>query len=130
MTMKNNRENDDKRMGIIIANDLRSGLTVFLTVAGEWTEQLSEAMVVVDEIGASDALSIAAKDEADNIVTGAYLTDSSESGEPIVLREALRVCGPSVDYQPGRSYSKCHPGLPSRSAACQVELAYSVSGEA
>ena len=86
-----------RQPGIIMANDLRSGLTVYLTAAGEWSQHVSEALVVADESTASDALRVAAAAEADNRVTGAYLTDSDGRGEPTVLREILRVQGPSID---------------------------------
>jgi len=87
---------------IVIANDLRSGITVFLTTGGEWSEHVTEALVVTDDNGASDALATAASAESANRVTGAYLADSNKQGAPLVLREFMRVHGPSIDYMPKR----------------------------
>ena len=94
-----------RQPGIIMANDLRSGLTVYLTAEGEWSEHVSDALVVADESAVNDALRVAAAAEVDNRVTGAYLTDSDDRGEPTVLREILRVQGPSIDYLPAQKPS-------------------------
>ena len=100
MSSKKIEANSNKRTGIVMANDLRSGVTVFLTATSEWSEQVSEALVIEGQASADNALRVAAVAEADNKVTGAYLADSNRCGDPIVLREMLRVQGPSVDYMP------------------------------
>ena len=98
--LKDDKPNDETQPQIVIANDLRSGLTVFLTESGEWSEQVDDALVVTDDDRASKALATAVRDESANKVTGSYLTDSNEQGAPLILRETLRVDGPSVDYLP------------------------------
>lgn len=85
--------------GIIIANDLRTGLTVFLTAGGDWSEQVAAAWIVPTD-HSERAMLIAAEAESRNLVTGVYLTECDDLGRPLTLRERLRIKGPSVDYLP------------------------------
>lgn len=110
------KPSSERQPQIVIANDLRSGLTVFLTASGEWSEQVTDALVVVDENSVGEALRIAEIDEATNKVTGAYLADSNEQGAPLELRELLRVGGPSVDYMPNQEQAR-------RALSAQVQQA-------
>jgi hypothetical protein len=93
---------DNAASGIIVANDLRTGLTVFLTAGGEWAEQVAAAWIVPSE-HRERAMQVAAEAESRNSVTGVYLTECDDLGRPLTLRERLRIKGPSVDYLPQHS---------------------------
>jgi len=108
--------NSERQPQIVIANDLRSGTTVFLTAISGWSEQISDALVVTNDDAASNALAVAADDESANKVTGAYLADSNDQGAPLVLRELLRVDGPSINYRP-------IPDLPVRALNASISKA-------
>ena len=97
---KKQKPNGTEQARIVIANDLRSGLTVYLTESGTWSASVTDAMIVSDADGETAAMQTAVSDEAANKVTGAYLTDSNSCGEPVDLREMLRVRGPSINYLP------------------------------
>lgn len=98
MPLKNRQLKNEKHIGIIIANDLRSGLTVFLTASGKWSTLVADAWIAEGEESVNSALETAASAESSNQVTGAYLVSSNDHGNPVDLREALRVQGPSIDY--------------------------------
>jgi len=100
MSSQNRKTKSDHQTGIIIANDLRSGLTVFLTQSGAWSSRVADAWIAQGEAGVSSALQIAASAESDNVVTGAYLANSNDFGKPVTLRETLRVHGPSIEFMP------------------------------
>jgi len=87
-----------KDCAVVIANDLRTGLTVYLTDEHSWTDELPLAMRLYDDESATNAMSIAHLAEQENTVIGSYLIDATQAGEPTHIREQLRVKGPSIQY--------------------------------
>ncbi len=92
-----------KDCALLLANDLRSGLTVYLTESGEWTTQVSHSWRIDNDDLAQKALSIAAAAEQENLIVGAYLVDAASTGEPTHIRERLRVDGPSINFLQNQS---------------------------
>lgn len=82
----------------MLANDLRSGLTVYLTEQGNWSENFEESWYLQNDSIAASAMKKAAESERNNEVVGAYLVDASSKGLPTHVRERLRVEGPSIQY--------------------------------
>jgi len=89
-----------KDCAVLLANDLRSGLTVYLTKDGQWSDVIDLAWHLTDDETAEKAKRIAAQSEQNNQVVGSYLVDTSTAGEPSHIRERIRVDGPSVEYLP------------------------------
>ncbi len=87
-----------KEAAIVLANDLRSGLTVYLTEQGVWSVNFDDAWRLTSDESASDAMKKAAESENNNEVVGAYLVDATSTGLPTHVRERLRVEGPSIQY--------------------------------
>lgn len=85
---------------LVIANDLLSGRTVYLTESGEWTERVDNAWQVPDDQSAQRAMKYAKSAEDENLIVGAYLVATEHSGRAVHIREQLRVTGPSVDFAP------------------------------
>lgn len=87
-----------KTNALVLANDLRSGLTVYLGENKQWTSNVSDALHLKTDEAASIAMQIAANAEQANLIIGPYLVDANEAGVPTHIREVLRVDGPSIDY--------------------------------
>ena len=83
---------------ILIANDLRTGMTVYLGNDNGWSTNWAEAWVITDDAKAGSAMMFAAKAVANNEVIDPYLVDTTPEGQPTHTRERLRTTGPSVDY--------------------------------
>ncbi|MEK9753350.1 MAG: DUF2849 domain-containing protein [Rhodospirillaceae bacterium] len=82
----------------ITANDLRNGLVVYLSEAGDWTETLADARLVA-AAGVEAALGDAGHAAAAGRIVGAYEIAVERSGEgvrPLRLRERIRAFGPST----------------------------------
>ena len=94
-----------KTNALVLANDLRSGLTVYLDQNNQWTTQVTEALHITSDEAAADAMAIAGDAERANVVIGAYLVDATAQGVPTHIREILRVDGPSIDYLQNQSSS-------------------------
>ncbi|MFB9374643.1 DUF2849 domain-containing protein [Algimonas porphyrae] len=78
------------------ANELRSGLNVWMTADYEWSRDYTDALLTEDEtvIAKMDAVAKAA--ERFNEVVGAYFIDTVE-GKPTRYRERFRTHGPTYD---------------------------------
>lgn len=87
-----------KDAAILLANDLRSGLTVYRTETGTWSENFDDAWCLTSDEIADKAMKQAAESESNNEVVGAYLVDATSTGQPTHVRERLRVEGPSIQY--------------------------------
>ena len=88
-----------KAFSLLLANNLRTGLTVYLTDAGNWSNEPSEAWRLPDEQAESTAMAMATEAEKNNKIVGPYLVDASSDGLPTHIREHLRVVGPSINYR-------------------------------
>jgi len=87
-----------KDAAILLANDLRTGITVYFTEAGSWTEKHDKAWLLTTDAMAEKAMQQATKSESNNEVVGAYLVDATSTGFPTHVRERIRVEGPSIEY--------------------------------
>jgi len=87
-----------KEAAVLIANNLRTGLTVYLTEQSTWTTSYENAWRLTDDATADKAMLHAARSEQNNEVVGAYLVDAETAGLPTHVRERLRVEGPSIKY--------------------------------
>jgi len=99
-----------KDCALLLANDLRTGLTVYLTETGNWSENFEDAWRLIDNATADKALAFAIEAEADNTVIGPYLVDAATDGVPTHIRELLRVDGPSINYLQNQSVATAGPG--------------------
>ena len=88
-----------KDSALCLANDLRTGLTVYLTDSGDWSTDADDAWRLPDE--SAEKLAMARADEAErhNTIIGPYLVDATTEGLPTHIREQLRVAGPSINYR-------------------------------
>ncbi|OIQ33634.1 MAG: sulfite reductase [Alphaproteobacteria bacterium MedPE-SWcel] len=87
---------------VVTANDLLEGDVIYLTPAGGWTRELSEAELITDEAEAQ--LRLLDAQSQPKIAVGAYLADAKagEQGpEPTHFREEFRRTGPS-NYRHGK----------------------------
>jgi hypothetical protein len=89
---------DAKKPGlkVVTANALRTGAVVFLTAAGTWSRNVSEAALAADDETAA-ALNAQGLAEAErNVVVEPYLIEVRREGDglaPVLLREAIRAAG-------------------------------------
>lgn len=84
---------------VITAWDVRSGATVYRTAAGEWSETVSEAEILVGE--AADSALDAAKGDETRILDP-YVMEVSDEGAVTgreTLRETIRATGPTIHPQ-------------------------------
>lgn len=92
---------------IVTSNRLDDGLVVFLTEAGGWSANVSDAAVANDDAAAQTLLAIGNKAVADCIIIEAVLIEVTVDGNvitPVELRERIRALGPTIDV----------PGEPSK----------------
>lgn len=101
--MAERRKKPVKVSALLLANDLRTGLTVYLTDSGDWSLESSEAWQLPDETAEKTALAFAAEAEKNNTIVGSYLVDAATDGSPTHIREQLRVAGPSINYRQNQS---------------------------
>ncbi|MEL6687328.1 MAG: DUF2849 domain-containing protein [Pseudomonadota bacterium] len=78
------------------ANELRSGLNVWMTKDFEWSRDYADAFLTEDEALIEKMDSVAKAAEAANDVVGAYFIDTVD-GVPARYRERFRTHGPSYD---------------------------------
>ncbi len=82
---------------VITANHLLDGDVIYLTDAGDWTRELSEAALLTEQDVAEARLSEAQAQH--QITVGAYLADAKAGAdgqpEPTHFREEFRRTGPS-----------------------------------
>lgn len=88
---------------ILLANNLRTGLTVYLRDDSGWSANRQDAWILTNDAEADMAKAIGARAAADNDVIDPYLVDTTLEGDPTHIRERLRTTGPSVDYLPTRT---------------------------
>jgi hypothetical protein len=89
---------DAKKPGlkIVTANALQSGRVVFLTPAGTWSRNVSEAAVAEDEEAAAGLNAQGLAEAERNVVVEPYLIEVRREGDrlvPVLLREAIRAAG-------------------------------------
>lgn len=92
-----------KAGAILLANDLRTGLTVYLQRDGSWSSSQEQAWIVTNDAEAEEAKALGAISADNNDVMEPYLVDTTPDGDPTHIREQLRTTGPSVEYIATRS---------------------------
>jgi sulfite reductase (NADPH) hemoprotein beta-component len=83
---------------VITANRLTDGVVVFQTAESAWSEDFNRAAMRADAQATAEALALARKDEASNLVVDAYAVAVEERNghfAPKALREAIRAAGPT-----------------------------------
>lgn len=80
---------------IIIANDLRTGRSVYLTEGNAWSESVADAEVLSAE-AASARLEIASAAEQSNLVIDPYLVGVESGLSALDIREQIRLTGPTI----------------------------------
>lgn len=78
------------------ANELLSGLNVWLTPDLEWSRSYADALLTEDETLIETMQAKADADEKANIVVGPYFIDNKD-GVPARYREKFRTKGPTFD---------------------------------
>jgi hypothetical protein len=84
---------------MIIANTLSDGFVVFLTEAGDWSNDIAAGALAESDAAAATLLETAKAAEANNVVIDPYLIPVElEDGQrkPTEYREYIRATGPSV----------------------------------
>lgn len=83
---------------IIIANDLNTGRSVYLTAEHQWSEILTHAAHAMDVDESDRLLAVAVLSESRAEVIAPYQITTDSSGNPTVRRERIRARGPSIQY--------------------------------
>lgn len=78
------------------ANELLSGLSVWMTADFSWSRAYEDALLTEDEATVETMQLTAEKSEKANDVVGAYFIDTVD-GKPARYRERFRTHGPSYD---------------------------------
>ncbi|MGB3456671.1 MAG: DUF2849 domain-containing protein [Litorimonas sp.] len=78
------------------ANELRSGLSVWMTDDFGWSQDYKDALLTEDEATIQRMDDVAKAAELTNTVVGAYFIDTVD-GTPARYRERFRTHGPSYD---------------------------------
>ena len=89
---------------IFTANRLSDGLVVYLTEAGEWSEDVNQSFVCVNEVDLNIYEQCAVEAAVNRHVVEPYAIDvqrTEEGVRPHRYREVIRAFGPSIDYAPG-----------------------------
>lgn len=84
---------------IVTANDLITGVVVYLTASNQWTRKHSYAELLSNPAHAQSRLDYA-QAQQDRVV-GAYLTNATEKSDgaaPMHIREKFRALGPSIEF--------------------------------
>jgi len=89
-----------KECALVVANDLRTGLTVYLSQSEQWSDTIAQAWRLYDDETAQIAMQLARESELANQVIAPYLVDASKTGGPSHIREKIRVDGPTILYGP------------------------------
>ena len=90
---------------LVTANRLRDGIVVFMTRAGEWSEEIDAAVLALEPEAAAALETRARDDEKKTIVTGAYLVDAERLDGRVRashIRERMRALGPTVRLDLGK----------------------------
>lgn len=93
---------------VLTANRLGDGVAVWLDAAGQWSEQLQDALVArhAEAVGALDAAG--RKALASNLVVDVNVIDVEERDgllRPLRLRERIRAEGPTMAYAAGFGFA-------------------------
>ena len=94
---------------LLTANRLQDGEVVYLTVDGQWSERLQDAVIRHDEEGQAALLATGMAAEESCEIVGPYLMPvMSESGAfvPLSQRERIRALGPSIRRDLGKQASQ------------------------
>jgi hypothetical protein len=89
---------------VLTANRLSDGIAVWLDAAGQWNEQLQEALVARHSEAIASLEAIGKRDFADNKVVDVAVIDVEETNGilwPTRLRERIRAAGPTMEYATG-----------------------------
>jgi hypothetical protein len=89
----------------LTANELRSGLVVFLAPDGRWTPDLNEADLAAEADRASGLEQAGKAAVAERIVVDPYLFEVERTGaglRPAHIRERIRTLGPTVRTDLGK----------------------------
>jgi len=81
---------------IVIANDLQTGRSVFLTRESRWSESLEEAELIEAGPAAELRLQAALDDEKSNLVIDPYLVSVGSDRQVRITRERIRTTGPTI----------------------------------
>jgi hypothetical protein len=87
---------------LITGHDLRTGLVLYRTQSGSWSETIADAAIFEDD--ASEAALAEAKSEPTR-VTNVYLVEADGPGRPshrVAMRENIRARGPTVRLDLGK----------------------------
>ena len=89
---------------IFTANRLADGLVVYLTETGDWSEDVDQSFVCVNEDDLNAYEQRAVKAAVDREVVEPYpipVQRTADGVRPVRYREVIRAFGPSIDYAPG-----------------------------
>jgi phosphatidylserine synthase len=78
------------------ANELRSGLSVWMTAEFSWSQNYADALLTENDVVIEKMDETAKAAELANTVVGAYFIDTVD-GKPARYRERFRTHGPSYD---------------------------------
>ncbi len=84
-----------QNQSVIIANDLRTGRSVYFTHDARWTDSFDKAQVLTDG-QSEERLQAALLSEQNNLVIDPYLIEVSQAKSALQIRERIRVEGPSI----------------------------------
>jgi len=94
---------------VVTANDLSTGLVVYLAADDGWTERLAESRVAATETESAALLERAKAPEVRWSVIDPYLIDVAEEDgqlKPVRYRERIRALGPSIRLDLGKQAQK------------------------
>jgi len=94
--MSSNKIKNINNGAIIVANDLKTGHSMYFTIENSWSEHIELAQVITSDDEAKLRLNEASEDEDDNLVLDPYLVETDSTGVPVHIREQIRASGPSV----------------------------------
>ena len=95
-TVKTSAKHKGKGPQAMTANELRSGLSVWMTKDLTWSRDYADALLTEDDELILRMQATADAAEAANDVVGAYFIDTVD-GKPARYRERFRTHGPSYD---------------------------------
>ena len=95
-TVKSSAKHKGKGPQAMTANELRSGLSVWMTPDFSWSRDFTDALLTEDEATIERMNAVAEAAVHANDVVGAYFIDTVD-GKPARYRERFRTHGPSYD---------------------------------
>lgn len=88
---------------VVTANQLTTGIVVFLGKNGSWTHDVAAAKIYATAEEAETGLLEAKDDEARALIVEPFVTDvgAEVEGRPkMTLRDTIRAFGPTISYLP------------------------------